>query len=227
MSTTIDVIPVATLNITFGEVLAKATERIQERLVTLDIHEPVRLHVNIHKNDESVVRKVPSGDLFTWNEDEYAWFSINGIPGGTDATMQSLEGSDLESDNPWWYLKYIAENNRTVPDLEQKFEQAKLINKRIYFRRSAGQTGLIALCYGLIAASVAELTGGILWSDDGAWSVKNFPAEYDGFLQWYFVPNRALTDDNRDWAERCLEGIRDDLMEASAAPVRKPWWRFW
>lgn len=182
MSTTIDVIPVATLDITFGEVLVKATQRIQDRLATLGIHEPIRLHVNIHKNDESVVREVASGDQFLWSDDEYAWFSVNGKAGGTDAYMESLERGDIEADEPWWYLKYIIENNRSVPDLEQKFERAKRINKRMYFRRSAGQSGLIALCYGLIAGSVAELTDGILWSDDGAWSMKNYPAEYKSFL---------------------------------------------
>lgn len=227
MSTTIDVIPVSTLQVTFGEVLVKATERIRERLATLEIHEPIRLNVNIHKNDESVVREVDGGDFFVWGEDEYAWFSINSVPGGTDAYMEPLESSDPDDKDPWWYLKYLMANNKTVVDLEQKLEHAKLINKRIYFRRSVGQSGLVALCYGLIAASVAELTDGILWSDDGAWSVKNFPAEYNGFLQWYFVPERALTDDDRDWAARCLRGIRENLMEARGVQVGKPWWRFW
>lgn len=158
---------------------------------------------------------------------EYAWFSINGMPGGTDASMGSLERGDIEPDEPWWYVKYIVENNRTVSDLEQKFERAKRINRCICFRRSAGQSGLTALCYGLIAGSVAELTSGILWSDDGAWSVKNFPSEYKGFFEWYFVPDRALRVEDGEWAARCLQGIREDLLEPTSVPVPKPWWRFW
>lgn len=227
MSTTIDVIPVSTLEITFGAVLAKATLRITERLAALGIHEQIELQVNVHKRDESVVREVAAQDPFVWSEDEYAWFSIKGIAGGTDAYMEPLERADLEPDEPWWYIRYISEYNQDIPDLAKRFEQAKQVNRRIFFRRSAGQPGIIALSYGLIAASVAELTNGVLWSDDGAWSIRRFPADHKGFFDWYFVPELALHDDDRDWAERCLAGIPDDLLEASLAKRKRPWWRFW
>jgi len=32
------------------------------------------------------------------------------------------------------------------------------------------------LAYGLIAASLAEITGGFVYSDDGAWDYSYFPA---------------------------------------------------
>jgi len=227
MSTTIEVIPVSTQGISFGAVLAKATERINERLTALGIQQRVELKVDVHKRDESVVREVAAQDPFVWSDDEYAWFSIRGIAGGTDAHMYALERADLEPDEPWWYIRYISEYNKDIPDLAARFEQAKQVNTRICFRRSAGQPGIIALSYGLIAASVAELTDGILWSDDGAWSIKNFPAEHKGFFEWYFVPERALSDEDRDWADRCLKGIRETLLEAASDQAPEPWWRFW
>jgi hypothetical protein len=227
MSTTIDVIPVSTMEITFGDVLAKATGRINERLAALGLAGHVDLQVNVHKRDESVVREVAAPDLFVWTDDEYAWFSIKGIAGGTDAYMDALERADIESDEPWWYIRYISEYNTDIPDLAERLEQAKLVNKRISFRRSMGQPGIIALSYGLIAASVAELTNGILWSDDGAWSIKRFPADHKGFFDWYFVPELALRDDDRDWAERCLAGIPEDLLEASSVKGERPWWKLW
>lgn len=86
-----------------------------------------------------------------------------------------------------------------------------MFNRLWSFRRSIGQPGIIVLSYGLISASVAELTNGILWSDDGAWDYERFPAESKDFFDWYFRPDKALDADKADWAKRCIDGIREEL----------------
>jgi len=45
------------------------------------------------------------------------------------------------------------------------------------------------LAYGLIAASLAEITGGFVYSDDGAWDYSYFPALPEDFFRWYFKLN--------------------------------------
>ncbi|WP_321827729.1 hypothetical protein [Maribacter dokdonensis] len=81
-----------------------------------------------------------------------------------------------------------------------------------YFRRSAGQPGIINIGYGIIGASVAELTSGILSSTDGAWDYRQFPAESKEFLEFYFRLDKAINDDNAEWARHCISGIEEELL---------------
>lgn len=215
MSTTIDVIPVDTIDITFGQVLTKATERINERLKAIGTDEKIELRVNVHHNSERYVREVTVDDLFDWTEDEYAWFAIVGVPGGTDAHVGPLNRQDIDPRDPWWFTKVVAEHNKAISDIESRLERAKRLNKLIYFRRSAGQPGIIALSYGIIAAAVAELTNGILWSDDGAWDIAELPATCGDFYRSYFVPRESVDPGKSEWAQRCIDGISADLRSRS------------
>ncbi|WFR56233.1 hypothetical protein QA584_21845 [Anaerocolumna sp. AGMB13025] len=42
------------------------------------------------------------------------------------------------------------------------------------------------LCYGFLAATLARLTTGVVYSDDGAWDYNKFPAEPLDFMRLYF-----------------------------------------
>jgi hypothetical protein len=216
MSTTIDIIPVETCEITYGQIIGVGERNINKFLASLGIDTRVTLNVNLHDNNEKYVNQINLNDKFDLKENEYAWFYISGVPGGTDAYQRQIEDKEINFDNPWWWLDDIKLNNKTVSEIKNKLEKAKKINKSWYFRRSAGQRGIIALSYGLISAAVAELTSGILCADDGAWDHERFPAESQEFLQWYFQPDKALKEENGEWAKRCLEGISEDLENYSA-----------
>lgn len=61
----------------------------------------------------------------------------------------------------------------------------------------------------MIAAAVADLTDGMLFSDDGGWEYERFPATATEFRSWYFVSEHALDDDQRRWTERCIEVLKE------------------
>jgi len=216
MSTTIEIIPIETGEITYGQIIQIGERNVNTFLASIGIENKIKLSVNLHDNDEKYVNNVSLNDKFNLKANEYAWFYIAGIPGGTDAYQRIIEDKEIDIDNPWWRFDEMESNNKTIDEIRNKLEKAKKINRYWYFRRSAGQRGTIALSYGLISAAVAELTSGILWSDDGAWDYERFPAESREFLLWYFRPDKALKDGNGEWAKRCIEGITEDLKNYSA-----------
>jgi len=102
--------------------------------------------------------------------------------------------------NRFYYYK-ITELDREIwkNEIETNIKARELrdiINKSINigyywsFRKSIGQPGIINLAYGLIAASLAEITGGFVYSDDGAWDYSYFPALPEDFFRWYFKPEQ-------------------------------------
>jgi hypothetical protein len=76
------------------------------------------------------------------------------------------------------------------------------------FRRSAGQPGIIAFAYGIMAAVLAELTDGVVDSFDNAWDPDRLPAKAEDFYKWYFQPAQALTPEFARWSRDCLQDIR-------------------
>lgn len=194
MSTSIDIIPVATSDITFGEVLDESVSQISDFLKSIGIPKTIKLTVTLHDNNEEYVKAIKLSDKFEWKENEYVWFTIEGIKGGTDGYCNTLIAGDIDSENPWWRLEMSESNNSRIDTVKQKLEKAKKINRLWNFRRSVGQPGIIALSYGLISASIAKLTSGMLWSDDGAWDFKLFPTESSEFFKYYFRPEIATSN---------------------------------
>lgn len=207
MSTTFDIIPVDTKDISFGQVILKSEQCINDYLQSIGIYKKVQLNVNIHDYTEEYVKRVDFKDKFEWKENEYVWFAIDGVAGGTDGHCKQLQDNIIDPENPWRYLEEIELNNRTINSIKKKLERAKILNTHWYFRRSSGQHGITVLSYGLISAAIAELTNGILWSEDGAWSIKQFPSEYRSFIDWYFRPEKAVDHSDGEWAKVCIEDI--------------------
>lgn len=209
MSTTIEIIPVETSEITFGQVITTAERYINDFLISIGLAHTIKLKANIHEQNGKHVNPVQFDDKFEWNDNEYAWFAIEDVAGGTDGYCWQLKDEVIDPDNPWWRFEEIASNNKTIEDLKNKIEKSKSLNRLWSFRRSAGQHGIIAVSYGLISAAVAELTNGILWSDDGAWDFERFPANSMDFLEWYYRPEKAIGVDYANWAQSCVNDIID------------------
>ncbi|MFT6502219.1 MAG: hypothetical protein ACJASQ_002345 [Crocinitomicaceae bacterium] len=214
MSTTFEVIPVETIHITFREVIELSEKRINAFLESIGIISTIQLSINLHENREKYVNEIDLDSFFNWADNEYVWFVIKGIPGGTDAYCEELK-DDFSDSGPWWRLEDILLNNKAIENFELKIEKAKRLNRYWTFRRSAGQPGSINLAYGLISASIAELTGGFIWTEDGAWNFKKFPAEPADFYKWYFRPENEEHQDSKEWALRCLDGIEQEIEAAN------------
>lgn len=187
----------------------------------------ISLIVNLHYNEEEYVKDIILDDKFEWSESEYAWFAIKGIAGGTDGYCDKIQDDSIEPENPWWILDDLIRRNRTIVNIDRKLIEARRLDRRWTFRRSAGQSGIVALSYGLISASVAELTKGIIWSDDSAWDYQRFPAESKDMLEWYFEPAKALEPDNAVWAQECMDGISEELTtpDSTLPKAGRTWWQ--
>jgi hypothetical protein len=207
MSTTFDVLPCKDYIPTFSEIIELADSHINTFLRSIGINEKIDLMVNIHKNDEGYVNNQVLSERAQWAEDSYAWFYINGVPGGTDAHFWSFDESEREI----W--KEEIQTNSNAGKYADEINRSLRVGNRWNFRRSAGQPGIIVLSYGLIAAAIAQLTDGLIYTDDGAWDYSLFPAKVDDFLNWYFRPEIATHTESKEWAEVCIDSIRKELEE--------------
>jgi len=212
MSTTIDIIPVNTVDISFEQVLQLAEQNINNFIASLGLAYTVWLRVDIRNHKGGHVRTILPADKFEWEDDECACFFIDGIEDGINVYCRMLNGSGIDPQNPWWWLDEIEKNNKQIEDIQEKLACAKVWDMRWFVRLFAGRPGIIAVAYGLIGASIAQLTGGLLYSDDGGWDYERFPAEYESFLDWYFRPEKALEEDMKEWASRCIAGIEEELI---------------
>lgn len=205
MSTTFDVIPVSRANVKFGEVLELAQRYVNAFLADFEIEDQVELRAELI--GETARRDASFDEVFEWPRKTYAWISVHNVPGGTDVYCDTIKYED-DPDEPWLFLDELkaAPNYSTV--LEGHLQAARSHNLCWSFRRSAGQPAIIAVAYGLIAASLAELTEGLIYSGDSAWDYEVFPATGPELRDIYFRPNSTSEPDRADWAKRCIAALR-------------------
>lgn len=95
------------------------------------------LKINLHENSEKYLKDRDLDSKFEWKDNEYVWFTVDGISGGKDAYCEEIK-SDLENTDPWWLLNDMLLKNKTIKDFEQKIEKAKNLNVQWCFWRSVG-----------------------------------------------------------------------------------------
>lgn len=203
MSTTFEVFPSTESIPTFQQLLDRSTTELHRFLSSVNIDARPSIHVRVQSKDGDQPIPLDLQSRLTWPDDTYAWFHIVDVPGGTDAYFWPVDELTLDC---WREL--------TEPRFEAHAELIrKCLNVGHYwnFRRSAGQPAIINIAYGLIAACLAELTFGFVFSEDSAWDWERMPALPDEFLSWYFVPELALSNDFREWSTRCIELLREEL----------------
>jgi hypothetical protein len=205
MSTTFDVFPKLSKITSFRDLLDLSTARLSEYLIDHGINAQPTINVALQSNRNHKPRPFDLNSPAVWRDSEYAWFYIESAPGGTDAYFCSNQEIDYEI-----WDEEINANSRAA-------EKKTLINECLanghhwYFRRSAGQPGIINLAYGMIAGSLAELTEGFIYSDDSAWDYERFPATAQEFFSWYLRPDKAIKTEYAEWAARCIKWIVEEL----------------
>jgi hypothetical protein len=158
----------------------------------------------IRNNNHTIVSTKPD-QSFSWNDNEYGWFTINHVPGGCDAYFEYLDDMRKEI-----WEEEIAASTARCSDFADIIRASLEIGHYWRFRRSAGQLGVVSLYYGLLASAVAELTNGFVYSDDGAWDLKYFPILPDEFRNIFFQPDKTS---DQEWVERCISAIPDELKK--------------
>ena len=161
--------------------------------------------VKVARKGIHVVKPLDLTTPAVWPEDCYAWFTVPPVAGGSDAYIREVEELD---DSLLTEAPRMAQQDDSLPHGVSEY-----LSQSHYwrFRRSAGQPAMIAVAYGLVAASLAELTDGVIYSGNAGWDYQRFPATAEEFFTWYFRPALALEEDNRAWAERCIAHLSEEL----------------
>lgn len=212
MSTTIDIFPVATLDITFDQVLELSQKNIDAFLKSIGINKDVVLEVNLYRNQgEKIDFKL--SDKFIWNDecDEYVLFTIKGILAIAEVYIETIYQDGCP--DPWWQLEEIIKTDKDIKDLDIKVDQIKKRNKKWYVRCQWSNPTIMYVSYGLIGAAIAELTSGILYSYDGAWEIDAFPADSKEFLDFYYRKEKAKSSEYYERALHSYDAIKEELQE--------------
>ena len=214
MSTTFDVYPGSPRIPTFEEITLAAERKLQIFLSEFKIEVRSRINVILRSQNPDAVLPIDVEAKAIWSRDEYAWFTLDSVAGGTDAYYHDLSIETAE-------IREISEEarfealQRCSNAKDKKRVEAYLKQTHSWsLRRSAGQPALINIAYGFIASAFADLTDGLIYSDDGAWDYQRFPALSSEFDSWYFRPESALEKEQTEWAERCIASLRDDFGSA-------------
>lgn len=207
MSTTFEVYPRARGLPTFSAICDRSTAELHRFLDSIGIRSRPRIHVKLQACTDNAQVPFSLDDPACWNKETYAWFMVGDVPGGTDAYYDD----NADEIREYWEGEL---DNPNCKRREVLIRECVETGHRWWFRRSAGQPGIINLAYGLMAGSLAAITDGFVYSMDSAWDWERMPALPEEFLGWYFRPEQALKEDFRSWSKRCLEQLAEELGEA-------------
>lgn len=198
MSTTFDVWPRHGQIPTTQAVLERTVGLMRQRLVELGGTEDVTITAQLREPaDDLSDAELP--DRFVWGRDQYAWFAMRGLAGGIDAYIRETSPGLRESIG--------------ASDEAMRRHVAECLAGPMYWslRRSSGQPWTVTLLHGLLAAALAEVTGGFVVSQDGAWEPGSMPATGAALAREYLRPEKATSSDLREWAERCRQGVLSEI----------------
>lgn len=205
MSTTFEVYPKINDKPSFTELINLSERKLGEFLSEFNLNDKPKICICIYSVESNIEREINLSSPVIWNKDEYAWFYIENIVGGTDAYFCKFDELDKEC----WNDEFT-DNNKIIE--REEFIKECIKNEYYwYFRRSAGQPAIISLTYGLIASALAELTEGFIISNDSGWDYSKFPAISTEFDKFYFRPDKALDPEYKEWSEHCIKIIIEDL----------------
>jgi hypothetical protein len=209
MSTSFGVIPTKIdERLTFANVVNIAEQSINDFLRSYKLNPVVKLSVNVHDNDEKYTTNINPAEKFIWKDSEHAWFTMDKAKGGTEAYCNRL------SETLDFWPSYIEDVCHDLVSAKE-IELIKKYDIKWYFKRSAGQSALVNVAYGHLAAALAKVTDGIIYSES-AWDPQLFPMKYDNFTSIYFRPEMTDHEPSRKWAEKCLNNMRDSVAAKKA-----------
>ena len=205
MSTTFEVYPRTRELPTFAELVDRSTKELHAFLDSVGVGARPRIEVRLMRRFDHAHQAFALRDPLRWDPETYAWFMVGDVVGGTDATFDDNAPQIAET--------WRGELEPKVRRLEPLISECVGVGHRWWFRRSAGQPAIVNLAYGLIAGSLAALTGGFVYSDDSAWDWERMPARPEEFLKFYFRPDQALEPDFQSWSRECIEHLAEELQE--------------
>ena len=207
LSTTFNVLPTKIYMPTYKELLELANIRINAYLIGIGAKKEVNINVNLLDIRSNEALKFKIEDEILQNETNYAWFTVSNVPGGTDCYYYK----NLPINEEVWAEEF--KTNLNALNCKQKILRNLNLGYQWIFRRSAGQSPIITLAYGILSASLASLIDGVIYSDDGAWEYSRFPANANDFFSWYFRPELALEEEFKSFSSSCISLLKNDIYQ--------------
>lgn len=211
MSTNFEVIPSSRLNITFGELIPRSQDNINKHLHDFGITENILLRAVLVSDDGQ--RLASPDENFEWPDGTYAWITVAGAFGGTDAYCSKINNPRVSPEHQWSFLHELRSTPNYQPHYDEALKNAKHHDRRWSFRRSINQPPIINLGYGIIAATLADLTDGLIYSGDGAWDYRKFPTTGAEFLSAYFHLNNDTDENTAIWEKANMAALQKNVYE--------------
>jgi hypothetical protein len=202
MSTEFDIFPGRRELPRFEEVLALAAEHLNAWLAKIGVRTFLDVQAEIRSKSPDVVIVESASGPMSWEDDHYAWFTVADLLGGADAYFRPIEDFTIE---------YWSDTLLPRPELtrwREPMARAIEVGHCWNLRCSINEPAAVLLASGFVAGAIAQLTGGFVWSDDGAWEHDRLPATGAELLATYARPRSA---EWRARVERWAEAMRIDF----------------
>lgn len=182
MSTEFDIFPGRAELPWFEHVRALAEEHLQAWLRTVGVQARVALGTEMRSKSPDVVVVDSAGGPMSWDDDRYAWFTAADLAGGADAYFWPLDEVTTE----YWNEDLLLRPGfaRWREPMARAIEVGHCWN----IRCSINEPAAVRLAHGFLAGAIAHLTGGFVYSDDGAWEYDRLPATGEELLATYARP---------------------------------------
>lgn len=202
MSTSFYVLPSKAKFPTYDEIITSANADLKDFLMNIGVSRSLLVNCSIKEIQTNETNKFEASNESIQTENNYVWFYFYDIPGGIDCYFHKILPINIEA----W--EYEINNNINAQRLKSKISENLNLGFQWIFRRSAGQSAIVSLLFGLLAATLAKLTDGIIYSEDGALDYAKFPTTSYEFLSWYFKPEYATTEEDLLLANRCIKQLK-------------------
>ncbi len=162
----LDVVPVGTIGITFGQVVTETERNLKLLFGNHGAAMAPNTDVQIVSNNGSHNYSITSDCFFEWEEDYYAWVFADGVTGGIEITCTPF-GADQERIGllPWNGGGF----GTSVNHQHEVLQQASKFNRCWSFNCSEDGDLTTTRMMVMLAAAVAGLSDGLIYSDDQVW----------------------------------------------------------
>lgn len=208
MSTTFEIYPSSHSKLpTFGDIYNLTLDRLKQIWDKYELVFRPELNFTMIHTETNIKNEVDFLQPAIWDEYHYLWISFVDVGGGSNGYFNLVS----EFSRDVWLEEAKELQNKDDEHSRRVCNIAESLNIGYYwtFRRSAGQSAIISLTYGLLASSMAELTNGYIWSEDGGWNYSKFPAKSTEFDLFYMNPEMAQNKEDKGWAEWCINTLKE------------------
>ncbi|OWR32314.1 hypothetical protein CDO73_01520 [Saccharibacillus sp. O23] len=202
MSTSFEVYPTSENLPTYAELLKRTNELFEMKLRSLGVDKRFDLDFTL-KNKEGTLY-FNKNEVLDLTEHCYLWVFTPEVEGGF--CIDQLNNDQVQADLLWEAELEREQSKRLEPLIRTSLKK----KDHWSVTRYAGTASLYHLAYGIMAGALAELTKGIVFTDDDAWEYSKFPCLLEEFFAFYFDPNRAIDQAYKEAAVYHIENILKD-----------------